>query len=1758
MSLDKDPLDWTVDDVVDFLCHTTETPWSKSVVRNRPDPASFEAILRENFITGEALLHDVDVKNLNEDLGIKALGHRSSVVRAIQYLRERSGKYQSTQDNPKRQFENVHHGSPVPSYLEKIATPHSETRTPQHRNDRETPPSHASNAASNWQNQLSSYTEPVQEIPETRNESGLEASDNGTVHEDADSGVINRPKESVVVDETGRKRRRLQLSPQVRETDIKNANPEPALDKEWYMGPHKIGVSQLFYPFTSDDDDQSFVLLGGNFPTALRSFVKNSLQYSYRQRPVRLKSKNGKHHWGVFPCKPLNEDSQKYFTLYTKNKGKITVRQEETQRWPELNTTKSSSVVPPSSSDPFAYLIHKYPVEEDNPEKAYPTYGESGSEGEYDEETWEEIDNERQDPEYGKVKKLSLCEVDSIINNCVIEIESKWHESKKPKEEMGARNLWLMAKRGKSTNRRIKALAQNIQLQERRLRKVQSTIRDNEYHSKQELCLVCQTMEYPIFNIVKQKWRTMVLEQEQCPPQIGFAPEKRPKSKQRPKNDNGEESLSSESDFISDDFQGGADEPIGFSMDDQSEPSADVTATGLPERPQLSSDSSSDDDINLSAKARKARRRRQIPLSLRSSPSEAANDKPETEMVDLTMDTPPPDDFMIETPPLNPVSNNNPVRNPGSASAKLERNSISPAPTLGARVSVEIPKAKVEMPGINDFAALEKLDWARIEGSIDKGRLLAKLIAGLADEERKSIFDLLPNYGVKRLRNSVRSALNALFQGQGNVEGLPPPKNQLVMRTAILFVSYVNCAPLSQEVISRHQIVNAQMDLSGFTYFFGLLSQVLEAYHEWKNAKNEPVASSTPHKKRKKEVKESQHTKINQENAQERVLLQELRKEKLQKSWENMGISNNDPRHQVVSFGDPVVYLHEHNGTRVMPHQLSGIQFMWRELIQDENYQGCLLAHTMGLGKTMQVVSLLSTVYLAASASDERTRNQVPKHLHRSQTLVLCPSSLIENWFEEFCMWTPPSNPLGPLRKVTAATKPEYRLQEVDNWNKDGGVLILSYNIFRMWILNKEGKRKGRQPVGENDSDQNDSQDNRKCLSKRDHERVKDWLLNGPRIIVADEAHTMKNPSTAIYQSAIQFRSKSRIALTGSPLANNLVDYYTMLDWIACGYLGEFKEFKAKYVEPIEEGLYADSTYAERRRSLVRLQVLKEILEPKVNRADITALAGHLPPKVEFVITVPLTKLQEDAYNVYVNSVSASALDVGTAKLWSWLAILGLCCNHPSCFWDKLNNRANDSSPAQTQGQDKDYITPGDESIEQAGIPDSNSLLFKEKPLFGAVGDLKALHLSYRALMLDKIIGESVKAGDKILVFSHSIPTLDYLEDVLMRTNRKCCRLDGSTRPSDRQTATKTFNKSGGEQVYLISTRAGGLGLNIPGANRVIIFDFQFNPVWEEQAVGRVYRLGQQKPVFVYRFISGGTYEEKIFDRAIFKTHLATRVVDKKNPVRFASKAMGREYLRPATSVPQKDLSEFMGKDPYVLDQIIKNDNGPEKMIRKITLTETFQREDNDKLTEEERKGVEMHLNDERLKRANPRAYEELLHKREMDLAVERGRLMARQSQPYQHETHAFHNRPVDASLPYQHPQPPHQLSHNVGPRPLPPDRTASRPVASTNMGSHPFTNLPPNYDNPPQLGSNKPHPLPPRPPAHKGPDMPQSSPQGMLNTGSGADSGIFRNEKTAEKPTPETSSNLNVNNSNRTLPQQDGSGDSTGMPGKDTNCRSQ
>lgn len=163
-----------------------------------------------------------------------------------------------------------------------------------------------------------------------------------------------------------------------------------------------------------------------------------------------------------------------------------------------------------------------------------------------------------------------------------------------------------------------------------------------------------------------------------------------------------------------------------------------------------------------------------------------------------------------------------------------------------------------------------------------------------------------------------------------------------------------------------------------------------------------------------------------------------------------------------------------------------------------------------------------------------------------------------------------------------------------------------------------------------------------------------------------------------------------------------------------------------------------------------------------------------------------------------------------------------------------------------TEDEDSGATNPEvDPELWKVGV--SENLITQESKVFQNVPDLDDICLSNKVLILTKILDESKHAGDKVLVFSHSLDTLDYLENTCIKQKRKYARLDGKTNVNKRQTTTKEFNTNDTE-LYLISTSAGGLGLNLYGANRVVIFDFRFNPIVEEQAIGRAYRIGQKKP----------------------------------------------------------------------------------------------------------------------------------------------------------------------------------------------------------------------------------------------------------------------------------------------------------------------
>lgn len=624
-----------------------------------------------------------------------------------------------------------------------------------------------------------------------------------------------------------------------------------------------------------------------------------------------------------------------------------------------------------------------------------------------------------------------------------------------------------------------------------------------------------------------------------------------------------------------------------------------------------------------------------------------------------------------------------------------------------------------------------------------------------------------------------------------------------------------------------------------------------------------------------------------------------------------------------------LIYVEKQIGALIKDHQVKGVRFLWdRIVVNSKSREGCLLAHTMGLGKTMQTVTFLVAVAQARQSKDRSVASQIPESLQKPCTIVLCPASLVTNWEQEVNFWA--RSLLGRVSIVDSSMKPISRHARVAAWSREGGVLIVSYSMLRT-MLNKATPEQEQR------------------------------LFESPTVVVADEAHYLKNEATAVSLACAKFVTANRIALTGSPLANNVEEYYSMINWLAPGYLSSLSEFRELYSKPIEKGLWGTSDDREKRLALQTLHLLTETIGPKVNRATIQScpqLLAELPRKKEYVISVAPTLMQRTLYDIFVDALATArdlakrqGLRSGISHL-GLLSSLSLICNHPSLFRSHVLE-----------------VEGGEKSVESFPTEIITTVLSLTKNIEGF-----GLHLSNKMQILMRILEECKRVGDKVILFSQSIPTLDLLDEILSQHDFRACRLDGNTNVTTRQAMVEGFN-AGEEDVFLISTTAGGYGLNIQGANRVVIFDFKFNPVHEQQAVGRAYRIGQKKPVFVYHFVTGGSYEDSLHERSVFKRQLAARVVDQAKVVSWSNQE--QDWYAPMGEAEYEATDGYRDQDD-VLDHVLASCQKEE--ILRILSTDVFEEEDpTAELTEEERLASRQAFERQRMRIQDPARFSALL-----------------------------------------------------------------------------------------------------------------------------------------------------------------------------------
>jgi DNA repair and recombination RAD54-like protein len=496
------------------------------------------------------------------------------------------------------------------------------------------------------------------------------------------------------------------------------------------------------------------------------------------------------------------------------------------------------------------------------------------------------------------------------------------------------------------------------------------------------------------------------------------------------------------------------------------------------------------------------------------------------------------------------------------------------------------------------------------------------------------------------------------------------------------------------------------------------------------------------------------------------------------------------------------------------PHQIEGVKFLYRCTtgMIDEKANGCIMADEMGLGKTLQCIALMWTLL---KQSPEAGKSTIQK------CVIACPSSLVRNWANELVKWLG-KDAVTPFAVDGKATKEELTSQ-LRQWAIASGravvrpVLIVSYETLRLNV---------------------------------------DELKNTPiGLLLCDEGHRLKNGESQTFTALNGLNVDRRVILSGTPIQNDLSEYFSLLNFANPSLLGTRLDFRKKYELPILRGRDAAGTDADRQKGDACLRELLTLVNKFIIRRTNDILSKYLPVKYEHVVFCNLAPFQMDLYNYFIQSPDIKSLLRGKgSQPLKAIGMLKKLCNHPDLL-------------------DLSTDLPGSEQF----FPDD----YVPKDARGRDRDVKPWY-SGKMQVLDRMLARIRQdTNDKIVLISNYTQTLDIFDKLCRSRGYGSLRLDGTMNVSKRQKLVDKFNDpEGPEFVFLLSSKAGGCGLNLIGANRLVLFDPDWNPAADQQALARVWRDGQKKDCFVYRFIATGTIEEKIFQRQSHKQSLSSCVVD--------------------------------------------------------------------------------------------------------------------------------------------------------------------------------------------------------------------------------------------------------------------------------------
>lgn len=633
----------------------------------------------------------------------------------------------------------------------------------------------------------------------------------------------------------------------------------------------------------------------------------------------------------------------------------------------------------------------------------------------------------------------------------------------------------------------------------------------------------------------------------------------------------------------------------------------------------------------------------------------------------------------------------------------------------------------------------------------------------------------------------------------------------------------------------------------------------------------------------------------------------------------------------------PTVTPYEEIGTQprgvtatMKPYQLSGLSFM---VYLHRNGLSGILGDEMGLGKTLQTLSLVQ--YLKENHPKTGTGK-----LQRP-FLVVCPLSVLSSWMGEAKKWTPGLKVVrfhGPIKERVKLKK--IVMGEIDMYGN------LTHQARSKFKSRRNASRKHTISL---DTDSDNEEDVGVDLVVTTYESFKSeqaWFKKAFiwRYVVLDEGHTVKNHESLVSRSLQGMNAEYRLILTGTPLQNNLSELWSLLHWL---YPEVFADNTNELFDKsfnLSKGQYSKDVLDNSRRLLELIMLRRMKGSPGVDL--------NLPPKTEVLLFVPLSPMQRFWYERMITRADQGLLDelfkglkdkeADTLKSMkegeqreAQIAIM------EQKALEMLNNGTVGADDAWKETKailqetvQREQAMNGDERKKSAWQKLMNLLMQLRKvcnhpyqishaePNPYHVGD-HVIHASGKFIILEKLLNELViKQKKKILIFSGFTKMLDLVEELLLLrggdgSSYRTVRIDGATARARRNLSIRMFNDMSSDyRVMLISTRAGGLGINLASASDVVLLDQDWNPQITLQAEARAHRIGQKNPVTIYKLVAQGTVEEQMMGRIQKKLYLSAKVTEAMEDIhtKFGSNKKGKKGSSSEAddNMPQLSTSQLM------------------------------------------------------------------------------------------------------------------------------------------------------------------------------------------------------------------------------------------------------